>query len=90
MATPRRDAGFRSTAFTPKDGKGARYLLDAIPLALWRSFRAHCRRQKVSARTRLLQMVQADVEAAKEFERSALVEGRTEKQEETQCSQDSA
>lgn len=44
----------------PFTATSKRYLLDGIPPGLWRTFRARCRRDGVSVRTRLLTLVKTD------------------------------
>jgi hypothetical protein len=46
-----------STAFRPK-GKGARYLVDAIPEALWREVRRKAKREGLSLRALILTLLE--------------------------------
>ena len=53
-----------SRAFTPAGERSARYLLDRIPLPLWRQARAKARREGISMRSLLLQRLAEWTEAA--------------------------
>jgi hypothetical protein len=47
-----------STAFRPHGKTGKRYLLDKIPAGLWNEARAKAKREGVSMRALLLQLLQ--------------------------------
>jgi hypothetical protein len=46
-----------SRAFTPRGQSGRRYLLDAIPAGLWTAVRARARREGISLRALILQLL---------------------------------
>lgn len=51
-----------STDFTPHGLSGKRYLLDNIPAGLWTAVREKCKRDGVSIRAQILQLLKAWVE----------------------------
>lgn len=53
-----------SRDFTPRGDTGKRYLLDGIPATLWASVRARARREGISVRALILQLLTAWVERA--------------------------
>ena len=52
-----------SRDFTPHAETGKRYLLDAIPAGLWSAVRARCKREGISVRALILQLLTAWIEA---------------------------
>ena len=59
LLKPRRKARRRgySTAFTPNGDARKRYLLDDIPAGLWKAIRARARREGLSMRALILQLL---------------------------------
>jgi hypothetical protein len=53
-----------SKAFKPHGDSGKRYLLDEIPAGLWTGVRAKARRQGVSVRALILQLLTTWLEEA--------------------------
>jgi hypothetical protein len=48
-----------SRQFTPHGNTGKRYMLDAIPAGLWNAVRAKCKRDGISIRAAVLQLLTA-------------------------------